>query len=187
MPIFLIQLSLYISIIFSPEFLLLIALFAISVSFIYLNIKRIHYRELLSVNCPNSIKGVVIICISTIVALLLSQSVKYIFKIPRPLHSLVTETGYGFPSGHASVAFAICAVTIFLLFKYFRDMRSYINYLHVALFSFTAMLIAFSRVVLGVHRWVDIVVGGVIGLCSAYIAVTIYYTLIKYIDKKFYI
>lgn len=184
MSAFLIQLSLYISVIFSPEFLLLIALFAASISFIYLNIKRIPYRELLSVNCPNNIKGIVIMFISTIASLALSQSLKYIFKIPRPLHSLVTETGYSFPSGHASVAFAICTVIIFLLFKYFRDMRTYINYLHATLFSFTALLVSFSRVVLGVHRWIDIVAGAILGLFSAYVAVKVYYTGIRYVDKK---
>lgn len=186
MSMFLIQLSIYISIIFSPEFLFLLSLFAISVSFIYLSIKRIPYREILTVNCSNGIKGVIMILLSTIIATLLSQLIKYAYRIPRPQDMLVFETGYSFPSGHTTVAFAICSTIIFLLFKYFKDHRWYINYLHITLFTLTALLIAGTRLVLQVHTLIDIIFGVLFGLTSTYLSIKIYYATMLHIDKKIY-
>lgn len=183
---FIINLSLYISTIFSPELLFLLSLFAVSISFIYLNIKQIRYRELLTVNSPNGIKGVIMILLSTIVATLLSQTIKYGYKIPRPIDMLVQESGYSFPSGHTTVAFAICSTTIFLLFKYFKDHRWYINYLHVTLFTLTALLISYTRLVLQVHKPIDVVFGILLGLISTFLSIKIYYRMMLYIDKKVY-
>lgn len=183
---FTVQLSVYVSNIFSPEILFLISLFAISVSFIYLNIKQIRYREVLGVNCPNNIKGIIIILLSTITAVLLSQLIKFIYKIPRPENMLVLETGYGFPSGHSTVAFAVCSASVFLLFKYFKDHRWYINYLHTTLFTLTAVPISLSRLVLNVHRPIDIIFGVLLGLFSTFLSIKLYYNTTKYIDKKIY-
>jgi membrane-associated phospholipid phosphatase len=183
---FAVQFSLYLSNIFSPEVLLLLTLFSISISFIYLNIKQIRYREILGVNCPNSIKGIVIVLLSTVIATILSQVIKFTYKIPRPYDMLVFETGYSFPSGHATVSFAVCSTIIFLLFKYFKDHRWYINYLHVTLFTLTALLISSSRIVLQVHRPIDIVFGILFGFISTFLSIKIYYKLILYADKKIY-
>ncbi len=183
---FLIHLSIYISIIFSPEFLFLLSLFAISVSFIYLSIKRIPYKEILTINCPNAIKGIIMILSSIITATLLSQIIKYTYKISRPQDMLVFETGYSFPSGHTTVAFAICSTIIFLLFKYFKDHRWYINYLHVVLFTLTSLLIAGTRLVLQVHDLIDIIFGALLGLICTFLSIKIYYRAMLYIDKKIY-
>jgi undecaprenyl-diphosphatase len=99
---------------------------------------------------------------------------------------LVFETGYSFPSGHATVSFAVCSTIIFLLFKYFKDHRWYINYLHVTLFTLTALLISSSRIVLQVHRPIDIVFGILFGFISTFLSIKIYYKLILYADKKIY-
>ena len=183
---FLINLSIYISIIFSPEFLFLMSLFAISVSFIYLNIKRIHYRELLTVNSPNNIKGVTMILLSIIISICLALLIKSIYQIPRPVNMLILENGYTFPSGHAAVAVSICSTAIFLLFKYFKNHIHYLNYLHSILFILTALLISGTRVVLQVHRPIDIFFGILLGLFSSFISIKIYYKTMLYIDKKIY-
>lgn len=140
----------------------------------------------MGVNCPNNIKGIIIILLSTIIAVISSQFIKFIYKIPRPENMLVLETGYSFPSGHTTVSFAICSTVIFLLFKYFKDHRFYINYLHTTLFTLTAVPISLSRLVLNVHRPIDIIFGALLGLFSTFLSIKIYYNAIKYIDKKIY-
>ncbi len=183
---FLIQFSLYISNIFSPWMILLLNLFLLSLSFVYLNIKKISYKEILSVNCPNWIKGLIIIFTSLIISGTLSQMIKISFKIPRPQNMLVEEVGYSFISAHSSMSFALAFACIYLLFKYFKDHRNYINILHSIFFISLASIISFSRIILQVHRFIDLIGGLIIGLMSIYLSKMIYYSIIRYADKKIY-
>jgi membrane-associated phospholipid phosphatase len=183
---FIIQLSLNMSNVFSPESMVLLSIILIVISFFYLNIKDIKYKEIVSVNCPNGVKGVLILSISVFIATVLSQLIKFSFKIPRPAGMLIQEHGYAFPSGHSTLAFAVCSVCIFLMFKYFKNYKRYMNYLYTIIFILTAILIATSRVVLHVHRPIDIIVGAFLGIFSAFLSIKIYYNIIKYVDKKIY-
>ncbi len=177
---YLIKLSIYITNIFSPHVLIIFCLFMLTISFLYLNIKKIKYREILSVNCPNNVKGIIIISISVFLSGLLSLLVKEIFKISRPENMLVLEYGHSFPSGHTSVMFSFCFSVIFLLYKYFKDHRWYINYLHSILFLSIAFLVGFTRTVLQVHRYEDIFAGIVLGFIASSLSVKLYYTISKY-------
>ena len=185
MPPFLIQLSVYVTNTFSPEVLVLFCIFMLSLSVMYLNVKGIKYREVLSVNCPNNIKGVIVISLSVFLAGLLSVIIKSIFKILRPENMLVLENGYSFPSAHTALIFAFSFSTIFILFKYFKD-RNHIllNYLHSVLFLSIATLVGFTRLILQVHRPVDIVGGVVLAAFCTFFSVKIYYTITKYVDFK---
>lgn len=92
--------------------------------------------------------------------------IKVIVQIPRPfttlsdVRALITQTGYSFPSGHATVAFAIATA----VYIYYRPLGK-------TLFIF-AFLIALSRIYVAVHYPVDVVVGAVLG-CG--IAVGVHY------------
>ncbi len=185
MPDFLIYVSVYITNIFSPAMVLLFCLFLLSISMLYLNIKHIHYRELLSVNCPNNVKGVLIISFASFLAAFLSGMLKEIFRVTRPTEMLVLETGYSFPSGHTAVIFAFSFAAIFILFKYFKNHHYiYLNYLHTTLFISTALLVSFTRIQLGVHRPIDLFFGMITGLFATYTAIKMYYTITKYVDFK---
>ncbi len=183
---FLIYFSSYISNVFSPVSLILVNIFLLSWSIIYLNVKRIPYKELLSVNCPNHIKGLIMIFFSLLISGFLAQIIKISFRVPRPDDMFVKEIGYAFISGHTATAFALGFMCIFLLFKYFKDHRYYVNLLHSVFFMSLASLVSFSRIVLQVHRSIDVIGGFIIGLLSSYISIKLYYSIIRYADKRIY-
>ncbi len=100
-------------------------------------------------------------------AWIIAQVLKYVIQSPRPfdifsqVHSVFPETGYGFPSGHATFFMAL-AFSIFFLHKkagYF--------------FIFFALIIGVARIIAGVHFPLDILGGFVLGAIVA--------TLVKYL------
>lgn len=98
---------------------------------------------------------------SGVLAYLVASFLKILFHTPRPfdafsqVHSLFTETGYAFPSGHATV-FAAIAFIIFFTHK----KAGYI-------FMFLAFLIGLARIIAGVHFPVDILGGFILGVFIA--------------------
>ena len=78
---------------------------------------------------------------------------------------------YGFISSHASNAFALAIFTI-MIFK---------NNLFTILILLWAILIAYSRIYLGVHYPADVTAGA---LWGAFLASLIFFLLKKYILKK---
>jgi membrane-associated phospholipid phosphatase len=95
---------------------------------------------------------------------LLITGLKTAIGLPRPPESVraVAEGGYGFPSGHAfgaTVGFGLLA----LVFR--RPRRS----LRIALAAAAVLIVATSRVAIGVHYAVDVIAGVAVGL--AYLAV----------------
>jgi len=91
-------------------------------------------------------------------ALGLVVALKTAFALPRPpqtLH-LVAASGYGFPSGHATATTAIYGGLFALLDRWSRRTRA-------AAFGGLVGLVALSRVALGVHYLVDVVVGFLVG------------------------
>ena len=96
------------------------------------------------------------------------QVLKSYFSIPRPAGILSLDEFYqfgdilksrGFPSGHSSTAFSLLGT-----FFYTCD-----NNKQGWLFFSAALLIAFSRVAIGVHWPADILVGSMIGLVAIYL------------------
>jgi undecaprenyl-diphosphatase len=85
---------------------------------------------------------------------------KKIFQIPRPFTTpefeqmaLKLTTGYSFPSMHA----AFCMGVIPFLHRVFKS--KYIQYF----FALILLLIAFSRVYIGLHYMSDVIAGGLLG------------------------
>lgn len=83
---------------------------------------------------------------------------------PRPFDALADmqllvnrETSFSFPSGHASVAFALA----FVVYRQDRDWGM--------AFLILATLVAFGRVFVGVHYPLDILVGAVVGWSAAWV------------------
>ena len=99
-----------------------------------------------------------ILFITSFGAYFFSVVLKSIFMVGRPvaytfdLHPILSLTGYGFPSSHASFYSAI-AVTLFFMSKEAG---------YVAIF--TAILIGTGRVLAGVHSPLDILGGFLLGL-----------------------
>lgn len=107
-------------------------------------------------------KDFFIVFISSGLALFLAYVLKFLFHTPRPFDtlpkvvSLFFETGYAFPSGHATFFMALA----FALF--FNHKKT--GYL----FIFFALLIGIARIMAGVHFPIDILGGYVLGILVAY-------------------
>jgi membrane-associated phospholipid phosphatase len=100
---------------------------------------------------------------------------------PELVSRLVTESGFSFPSGHATtafVAFPILALTLYNNSK----IPLVLKYLLVSLILVFPFVVAFSRLYLGVHYFTDVVAGGIVGLTATCIFYY-FYSEFEY-DKK---
>ncbi|MCH3918011.1 MAG: phosphatase PAP2 family protein [Spirochaetia bacterium] len=106
--------------------------------------------------------------VTTILAAILSMGcIKAIVKAPRPFQvldsikgkRLATATGYSFPSGHTTGA----SVTYNSLARYIKTQKAWV----VA--SIMVVLVAISRLYLGVHWPVDVAVGYLIGIACTFL------------------
>lgn len=87
---------------------------------------------------------------------------KHIFSVPRPdaLTHLVEESGFGFPSGHATNSTAFIGFLAYLLMTYSKkELKNVICVSAIILILF----IGVSRVYLGVHSPTDIIGGVLLG------------------------
>ncbi len=109
------------------------------------------------------------ITITTGIASIINTTLKLIFKRQRPtVSALVKENSYSFPSGHSMVSSCF-----YILLSTF--ISTIINtHLVFALGGILILLIAYSRVYLGVHYPVDVITGVGLGLLIAMISLDIY-------------
>ena len=93
-------------------------------------------------------------------AYIASHTLKEFFRVPRPPENLwkVKVSGYSFPSGHATAASAFWSG---FAFRYKKS-------LFILLSALLTLLISASRVILGVHRVVDVAVGILLGIAIAF-------------------
>ena len=107
-------------------------------------------------------KEILLVFFSGITAWVLAYLLKYLFHTASPfdlffnVHSLFPETGYAFPSGHATFFMALAVALFFSHRK--------VGYL----FIFFALLIGIARIVAGVHFPGDILGGFVLGGAIAF-------------------
>jgi undecaprenyl-diphosphatase len=103
-------------------------------------------------------KEAALIFATVVIGTIVLAPLKVIFNRPRPYTTLSVitpidyESGPSFPSGHSERVFALAAV-----FPSKRSLRVLFPYL-------LAAAVAFSRVYVGVHYPLDIIVGSIIGL-----------------------
>lgn len=102
-----------------------------------------------------------IVVATTFLALSATLFLKYGFDMPRPPPDvmLIDEDGAGFPSGHATAAAATYAALAVYLDRWKRATRYWIA-------TVLIVVVALSRVFLGVHYFVDVVVGIVVGVLA---------------------
>jgi len=104
---------------------------------------------------------------------LLFISLKYMFHRARPdLHRLAEASNYSFPSGHATMAFALYGVLTFLLWRHISTQLGRI--ITIILSVFMILTIGISRIYLGVHYPSDIFAGYFISAFWLTIAISFY-------------
>ncbi len=107
-------------------------------------------------------KEICLVFFSGVLAWFISKILKIIIHTPRPfdalqnVHSLFSETGASFPSGHATF-FSALAIAIFLSHK----KAGYV-------FMFFALIISLARIIGGVHFPLDILGGFILGSLIAF-------------------
>ena len=113
-------------------------------------------------------KEMLLVFLSGFLAYFMSVILKILFHTFRPflalpqVHSLFTETGHAFPSGHATF-FSALAVSLFFLHK----KAGYV-------FMFFALIIGLARIVAGVHFPIDILGGFILGALVAFFVKDVY-------------
>ncbi len=127
---------------------------------------RLYYREKVSpYNKKFAWVGVFIVFCGFAMAsgLLASEILKEIFQIPR-ICSVETNpyclSNYSFPSGHTTAAFTAFAGVYFILNK-----KKYFGIFAIP------VLVAISRLALGVHTILDVTVGSLLGLVVFFVFV----------------
>src|SRR5699024_2766381 len=83
---------------------------------------------------------------------------KELFKRDRP--EIITQydgTGFSFPSGHSTGAIAFYGFILYMLWR--SNIRQWLKWLLIFICGLLAIMIPFSRVILGVHYFTDILAG----------------------------
>lgn len=93
-----------------------------------------------------------------------SEGLKYIFNIPRPISSI--DYSPSFPSSHATISFSEAHILKF-------------NRILFVLGLAFASFVAFGRVYTGFHTWEDVVAGAVLGYAVSEIVMRMGRTYIK--------
>lgn len=93
-----------------------------------------------------------------------------------------TATDYSFPSGHTACATAIAIFMALFLFTYFRDLKSRI--LIVTSVSAYVLLVALSRMYLGMHYLTDVLAGFAISAVICVLGLTLAYFYYKQRHKE---
>lgn len=123
------------------------------------------------------------LCLSIIFgALLLNYFLKNYYDRPRPfeinqIENLAHASGYSFPSGHSMGSIITYLLITYLLTKKINN--NFWRYLVYIMAIFLCLLIAFTRVYLGVHYPTDVMAGFSIGLSWALGCIILYRFIIN--------
>lgn len=97
---------------------------------------------------------------------------KNLVQRPRPDgYRLISERGYSFPSGHSMISTAFYGLIIYYISIYVKNKK--LKHALYTIISLLIILIAFSRVYLGVHYASDVIAGFLISIAYLICFITI--------------
>lgn len=106
--------------------------------------------------------------------------IKFILQRPRPSVNIIAETGFSFPSGHTMMSMAFYGLLIYFIIKFCKNKP--LKILSSILISVIIVMIAYSRIYLGVHYFTDMIGGFMLG--GVILLLTIIFFNIKYKKEK---
>ncbi len=116
-----------------------------------------------------------LLCIATLVTYVANESIKFIFLRERPIAELqwMHESSTSFPSGHSMVSVVFYGIIMYYIYDslYFNAKQKKI---WIASISVLILLIGFSRLVLGVHYFLDVLGGYAFGVVIVAIIILFY-------------
>ncbi len=109
---------------------------------------------------------------TTVLAMCITYTLKYLLQVPRPLNMLVTEHDYRFPSGHATMAAVVMSLSIHYVHLHIKNkiLKRTLHTLATGWF----VLVSYSRIYLHAHYSIDIMAGGLIGIFSTILILKIF-------------
>lgn len=108
----------------------------------------------------------------------LNYILKIIFRRPRPSDfTLITETGFSFPSGHSMASLAFYGLLIYLIHR--SELKKNKKIILTTILSVIIVLVGISRIYLGVHYTSDVIGGFCFGISYIIIFVEISKKIIK--------
>jgi len=94
---------------------------------------------------------------TTIITVIITEILKAIIQRPRPISTLIQETGFSFPSGHTTMAIVFLGVMAYIFTKKKNKTKVVITS------TLLLIIIGLSRLYLQVHWLTDIIGGLIIG------------------------
>jgi len=112
---------------------------------------------------------------------LIVGAVKYTVRRIRPEYvaHLVNQTGFSFPSGHATGSIVVWGTLAFLIWHYYGKDHPKLKYALIAFVAFMMIALGGSRLYLGVHYFTDVIAGWSLGASCLIWAIYFFH---KYIE-----
>lgn len=137
---------------------------ALFLSYVYLPLMPIFLLYFMVKKSATKMKIFSLIFLTGFSSWLISETIKNLLKIERPLTNglFYLEKGYSMPSTHTMIAIALAIV----LYSVNRKLG--------LIAILLAILVGISRVVLGVHSTIDVLVGLIIGSIISFLFIRIF-------------
>ena len=93
---------------------------------------------------------------------------KEFFGRLRPLHGIIVESGYAFPSGHSTIIVVFLGLLVYLFASKMNGWKMHL----VA--GLLVLVVGFTRLYLRVHWFTDVIAGYVVGLFILFVSVWVF-------------